>query len=197
MHGRWYLPHKPFNGVSQIFRKSLQFGGFIWLVQLRNCYCCEIDSLLVLLWLLLLLAVVVDCALPLLASELWALFRNDAFVCVCVCLVCLRGSVLCSNRMPFSPGHSMHTICYTICWHTHTKCSGVAPVSDDKPKVRFFFSPILVSNLRLTRILLSHVFNCPKHINIQNPFIDCIIFIWKLFRSIEPHRQFLLHSIGR
>lgn len=33
-----HLPHKPFNGVSQIFRKSLQFDGFVWLVQLRNGY---------------------------------------------------------------------------------------------------------------------------------------------------------------
>lgn len=195
MHGRWYLPHKPFNGVSQIFRKSLQFGGFIWLVQLRNCYCCEIDSLLVLLWLLLLLAVVVDCALPLLASELWALFRNDAFVCVCVSCV---WEGLCYAQTECRLAQD------TVCTRYVTQFADIRtpnvpellpfPMTNQK---YVFFSPILVSNLRLTRILLSHVFNCPKHINIQNPFIDCIIFIWKLFRSIEPHRQFLLHSIGR
>lgn len=32
-----YLPHKPFNGVSQIFRKSLQFGGFDLTCPITKC----------------------------------------------------------------------------------------------------------------------------------------------------------------
>lgn len=60
---------------------------------------------------LLSLSIVLFLFSPLSSEHCFEMMR----LCMCVCLVCLRGSVLCSNRMPFSPGHSMHTICYTIC----------------------------------------------------------------------------------
>lgn len=142
---------------------------------------------------LLSLSIVLFLFSPLSSEHCFEMMR----LCVCVCVSCVWEG-LCYAQTECRLAQD------TVCTRYVTQFADIRtpnvpellpfPMTNQK---YVFFSPILVSNLRLTRILLSHVFNCPKHINIQNPFIDCIIFIWKLFRSIEPHRQFLLHSIGR